>query len=91
MFTKSNPYDVEEGEEQSDYKKYLNPDSLKILKNCKIEKRISSSKPGDKFQFLRLGYFCVDKDSTEGGLVFNRVVQLRDTWAKIEKSSKTQS
>ena len=87
LFTKPNPYETEEeDEENSDYKKFLNPDSLKILTKCKIEKRISDSEHGKKFQFLRLGYFCVDIDAARQKPVFNRIVQLRDTWAKIEKS-----
>jgi glutaminyl-tRNA synthetase len=65
---------------------FINPHSLDILKRCKLEPSLTSAKPQDRFQFERLGYFCVDDDSTEGALVFNRTVTLRDTWAKIEKS-----
>ncbi len=64
----------------------VNSDSLNILKHCKVEPGLVSAKPQDRFQFERLGYFCVDDDSKEGALVFNRAVTLRDTWAKIEKS-----
>jgi glutaminyl-tRNA synthetase len=73
------------GQKDEDYRNFLNPDSLKILSGCKIEKSLASSKPLDKFQFQRLGYFCVDYDSTETRPVFNRTVQLKDTWAKINK------
>ncbi len=69
-----------------DYKSYLNPNSLVILKNCKLEPGLASAKVGDRFQFERQGYFCVDPDSRDGHLVFNRTVPLKDTWAKIEKS-----
>jgi len=82
LFTKENPLAVEEGE---DFKDYLNPDSLEVLKSCRLEPSLAGSKPGDRFQFERLGYFCVDPDSTDDKLVFNRTVTLRDTWAKIQK------
>jgi glutaminyl-tRNA synthetase len=68
-----------------DWKKYLNKNSLEVLLNCKLEAGMSSAKPKDRFQFERLGYFCVDVESTEHSLLFNRTVSLRDTWAKIEK------
>ncbi len=68
------------------WKEHINADSLKILNSCKVEASLVHSKPQDRFQFERLGYFCVDSDSKEGALVFNRAVTLRDTWAKIEKS-----
>ncbi len=73
------------GQKDDDYRKFLNPDSLKILTGCKVEPSLASAKPLDKFQFQRLGYFCVDYDSTPGKLVFNRTVQLKDTWAKVNK------
>lgn len=60
----------------------LNPDSLKVLENCKLEPSLKDANVGDKFQFQRLGYFCVDKDSTAEKMVFNRTVPLRDSWAK---------
>jgi len=72
----------DKGEEGTDYKANLNPDSLKI-QDCFIEPYTKNAKAGDRFQFERLGYFCVDKDSTESKLVFNRTVTLKDTWAKI--------
>ena len=75
------------GNKEKDFKEFLNPDSLKILKNCKVEPSIKSLTTDDRFQLERLGYFCLDKfDSEENELVLNRIVSLRDTWAKIEKS-----
>jgi glutaminyl-tRNA synthetase len=73
------------GQKDEDYRKLLNPDSLKILTDCKVEPSLGSAKALDKFQFQRLGYFCVDYDSTPEKLVFNRTVQLKDTWSKINK------
>jgi len=67
------------------FKDYLNPESLEVLSNCMVEPGLAHAKPGDRFQFLRQGYFCVDPDSTGGKPKFNRTVSLRDTWAKIEK------
>jgi len=69
-----------------DWKQSLNPDSLVVLSGCKVEPGIVEAKPGDGFQFERLGYFCVDKESAGDNLVFNRTVTLRDTWAKIQKA-----
>jgi len=70
----------------SDFKDYLNPDSLQILNNCKLEPGLANAEPGSHFQFQRLGYFVVDSgDSTDGKLVFNRTVPLRDSWAKKNK------
>ena len=86
LFKVSNPYKVEEG---LDFKSNLNPDSLEILKGCYVEASLADAKPGITYQFERQGYFCVDsKDSKSDGLVFNRTISLRDTWAKIEKSRK---
>jgi glutaminyl-tRNA synthetase len=68
------------------WKGFINPSSLEVLNDCKVEPSLAGAKMQDRFQFERLGYFCVDNDSTEGKLVFNRTVSLRDTWAKIEKS-----
>ncbi len=85
LFLKPNPDDVPDG---GDYKDNLNPQSLIVLKGCKIEPSLREAKPGDKFQFLRQGYFCADlKDFTPEHPVFNRTVSLKDTWAKIEKKS----
>jgi glutaminyl-tRNA synthetase len=69
-----------------DWLTHINPDSLVMLKGCKLEPSLSSAKPQDRFQFERLGYFCVDDGSASSALVFNRAVTLRDTWAKIEKA-----
>jgi len=73
------------GQKDDDYRSFLNPDSLKTLTGCKVEPSLKSAKPLERFQFQRLGYFCVDYDSSESKLVFNRTVQLKDTWAKINK------
>jgi len=84
LFLKENPNEVEDGKDFTDV---INPNSLKKLTNCMVEPGLAASRPGDRIQFERLGYFCVDaKDSKEGSLVFNRTVTLRDTWAKILKS-----
>ena len=70
-----------------DYKVNLNPQSLEVLSDCLVEPTLAHAAPGSRFQFERLGYFCVDaKDSRSSAPVFNRTVSLRDTWAKIEKS-----
>lgn len=73
------------GEKETDFREFLNPDSLEILKGCKIEPWLAYAKPLEKFQFQRMGYFCVDYDSTPDKPVFNRTVSLKDTWAKINK------
>ena len=72
-------YKVEEGKTFLDN---LNPDSLKVLENCKLEKFLTNTKPLDKYQFERLGYFSTDYDSKEGSLVFNRACTLKDSWNK---------
>ena len=64
----------------------INPDSLKVLNSCKVERSLAEAKAGDSFQFLRQGYFCVDPDSSGDALVFNRTVPLRDTWARMDRS-----
>jgi len=67
----------------------INPASLEVLKPCWLEPSLAGASPGARYQFERLGYFCVDtKDSRPDALVFNRTVTLRDTWAKIEKGMK---
>jgi glutaminyl-tRNA synthetase len=71
--------------EEGDFKDYINENSLQVVKNAFIENELSNAKPEDKFQFLRLGYFCLDKDSNENLLVFNKTVGLKDSWAKEEK------
>ena len=73
------------GQKEDDYRQFLNPHSLKVLTGCKVEPSLKSAKKLDKFQFQRLGYFCVDYDSTETSLVFNRTVQLKDTWTKVNR------
>ena len=84
LFTVENPAGGE-----NDFKSYLNPKSLETLTGCRLEPGIAGAAPGTRYQFERLGYFCVDPDSTEGKLVFNRTVTLRDQWAKIKnKESK---
>ena len=82
LFEISNVADIPENE---DWKKYLNPKSLVVVPAAKLERSLASAKPGDRCQFERLGYFCVDKDSTAGTPVFNRTVTLKDEWAKIQK------
>ncbi len=76
---------TEDPEEGGDFLKNINPNSLVVLENCKLEPSLKRAKPGERFQFLRKGYFCVDTDSTPERLVFNRIVTLKDTWSKIEK------
>ncbi len=86
LFSKENPADEKEC---PDLKSALNPESLEILKDCKVEPALVEAKPGDRFQFLRMGYFCADaKDFKPDAPVFNRAVTLRDTWAKIAKQNK---
>lgn len=76
------------GDKDVDFKEHINPDSLEILNDSLVEPFLKDAKPGDKFQFERRGYFCVDtKYTTEEKLVFNRTVTLRDTWAKIKKQN----
>ena len=70
------------GHKDRDFKEFLNPESLKILTECKLEPSLKNVQPGDKFQFQRIGYFCVDKESRPEHLVFNRTVALRDSWKK---------
>jgi len=82
LFTKKNPDDVEEG---GDFKSNLNPNSLEVLSSCRVEPSLGDAKPGSRYQFERLGYFCTDHDSSETKLIFNRTVSLRDPWAKIQK------
>jgi glutaminyl-tRNA synthetase len=85
LFVKPDVTDVGEG---SDFMDNLNPNSLETLTSCKIEPGLGEAKPGSRYQFLRMGYFCVDPDSTGEQMVFNRTLTLRDTWAKIEKAQK---
>ncbi|HEY92886.1 MAG TPA: glutamine--tRNA ligase/YqeY domain fusion protein [Dehalococcoidia bacterium] len=82
LFSKEDPTDVEDG---TNFKAYLNPNSLEILSSCRVEPSLAGATPGSRYQFERQGYFCIDPDSSAGKIVFNRTVPLRDTWAKIEK------
>jgi glutaminyl-tRNA synthetase len=79
--------DPENDEDCTDFISKLNPNSLQVLENCLVEPALAEARVGDRFQFLRHGYFCVDPDTAPGALVFNRIVSLRDTWAKIKKSA----
>jgi len=83
LFLKPDPEQVEEGDS---FLANLNRDSLEIQNEARVEPGLAEAQPGERFQFERQGYFCVDKDSAPGKLVFNRTVQLKDTWAKIEKT-----
>ena len=85
LFTRPDPDTVEDGRSYADF---LNPDSLEVLSACQLEPGLAGAEVGSRYQFERLGYFCVDPDSTEGAPVFNRTVTLRDTWAKIQKAQK---
>jgi glutaminyl-tRNA synthetase len=85
LFTKADLNDLEEGEGFLDY---VNPNSLHVLENCKAEASLASAFPGNRYQFEREGYFVVDLESTPGHLIFNRIVPLRDTWAKIEEAQR---
>jgi glutaminyl-tRNA synthetase len=73
------------GQKGADFKDYLNPNSLEILKSCKVEPAVGNLKPFDRFQFERNGYFCIDPDTTNNDIVINKTVGLRDTWAKIQQ------
>ena len=82
LFTKERPEDAAEGE---DFRSNLNPQSLQVLSGCMVEPGLKDAKPFDRIQFERLGYFCVDADTTADRPVINRTVTLRDTWAKVQK------
>jgi len=79
LFIVENPAD-----DEREFTELLNPNSLKVLKGCKMESHLKDAKAGDKFQFQRTGYFCVDPDSTADNMVFNRTVSLKDSWAKAK-------
>jgi glutaminyl-tRNA synthetase len=86
LFEKANPGGEKGG---ADFKTFLNPNSLETLTSCRVEPSLAGAAPGSRYQFERLGYFCVDSvDSSDERLVFNRTVTLRDSWAKIEKKQK---
>jgi glutaminyl-tRNA synthetase len=82
LFTRPDPNDESEG---LDFTAYINPNSLEVVRPCYVEPSLAGAEPGSRYQFERLAYFCVDPDSTDGKLVFNRTVTLRDDWAKIQK------
>ena len=85
LFSQENPNRVDVDQ---DYKDYLNPNSVELLTDCLVEPSLAGGQPGDSYQFLRRGYFCIDQDSNDQQLVFNRSVSLRDTWAKVQKKTK---
>ncbi|MCD6298968.1 MAG: glutamine--tRNA ligase/YqeY domain fusion protein [Deltaproteobacteria bacterium] len=86
LFSIPDPTDVKDG---ADFKSHLNPNSLTTLNSCRVEPSLAGAAPGSRYQFERLGYFCVDPvDSSGDALVFNRIVTLRDTWARIQKAQK---
>jgi glutaminyl-tRNA synthetase len=84
LFAKEDPNQTEEGQ---DFTANLNPRSLELVRDAKLEPSLANAAVGSRYQFERLGYFCVDPDSSSGRPVFNRTVALKDTWAKIEKST----
>jgi glutaminyl-tRNA synthetase len=84
LFHKADPSETEAGQ---NYLSNLNPHSLEVLTECRLERSLAAAKIGDRFQFERLGYFCIDPDSASQKLVFNRAVSLRDTWAKIQSKT----
>jgi len=88
LFTKENPNEVEDGQ---DFTANLNPTSLEVISNAKVEPSLAGAAAGSRYQFERLGYFCVDPDSKPDKLIFNRTVALKDTWAKVEKKQGTKS
>ena len=85
LFSAENPDDIADG---GNFIDNFNPESLVVLKSCKLEQGLDKAKPGERFQFLRQGYFCVDPDSTPEAPVFNRTVALRDTWSRMDQSRK---
>ncbi len=86
FFTEPNPNVLTD----DDFKANLNPNSLEVLQSCRVESSLADAVPGAQYQFLRTGYFCVDPDSSDEKLVFNRAVTLRDTWAKIQRAQQRQ-
>ena len=84
LFTKEDPGKVEEGQ---DFTANLNPNSLEVITDAKVEPSLANAAAGSRYQFERLGYFCVDSDSKPGKPVFNRTVALKDTWAKEAKKT----
>jgi len=88
LFAKEDPSQTGEGQ---DFTANLNPNSLEVLNHAKLEPSLANAAAGTRYQFERLGYFCVDPDSTPGKPVFNRTVALKDTWAKIERGQRGRS
>jgi glutaminyl-tRNA synthetase len=84
LFAKADPYDLEEGQDVLDN---LNPNSLEILTGAKLEPSLAGATLADRFQFERVGYFCLDPDSTNANKIFNRTLPLKDSWARIEKKA----
>ncbi len=82
LFVRENPLDVQDGR---DFHDYINPESLVLVPGARVEPSLAGAAPGSRYQFERLGYFCVDPDAQDGGLVFNRTIPLRDTWAKMQQ------
>jgi glutaminyl-tRNA synthetase len=85
LFIKENPLKVEEG---GNFKENLSPHSVQVVKNCRLEPSLARAKPGSIYQFERLGYFCVDPETTNEKIVFNRTVTLKDEWVKIKTVNK---
>jgi glutaminyl-tRNA synthetase len=83
LFTVSDPT----GQKGMDFKEFMNPRSLEVLHQCQIEPAVHGLKPFDRIQLERLGYFCVDSETTGKKLVMNRTVELRDSWAKLKKAA----
>jgi glutaminyl-tRNA synthetase len=88
LFTKEDPNQVEEGQE---FTANLNPNSLEVIPKAKLEPSLANAGIESRYQFERLGYFCVDPDSKPGRPVFNRTVALKDTWAKVERKIEKKS
>jgi|SRR5436309_950788 len=82
LFTREDPNQTEEGQ---DFTANLSPRSLEVVRDAKLEPSLANAAVGSRYQFERLGYFCVDPDSKPGSLVFNRTVALKDAWAKVER------
>jgi glutaminyl-tRNA synthetase len=86
LFTRENPDEADEGQ---DFMTHLNPASLEVLPECRVEPALTDATIGSIYQFERQGYFCVDPDSANGILTLNRAVSLKDEWAKIERAQRT--
>jgi len=85
LFTKEDPNEITEG---ADWLTNVNPQSLEVLPACRVEPILANAKPGERYQFERLGYFYVDPDSAKNKPVFNRTVTLRDSWANAQRAKK---